>query len=322
MRTIRRTHLMRMSALLLGALLIAACASSGVSTQAGAGDGNPPRADLGGPVAPAQPDTTDGSVVGGETGEPGDGVGAPVDDARIVRTGTMELEVTDVATAVATARDGIRALGGYIGASKTSSQGDDPIASITYRVPVDRWEDALALLRVLGGQTTRVVDEQTQAVEVTGSIVDLEARIRNLRASETALQGIAERTTKVSDTLEVQAQLTAIRGEIESLTAQLSELSDRADLATLTATFRVPVVAVSATAKGWDPATVVDEATASLLDLAQGLATVGIWFAIVWLPVIIGLGFVAMATLWIARRTGLGRSRGHRDGGDVAPSGA
>ena len=50
---------------------------------------------------------------------------------------------------------------------------------------------------------------------MTGQVVDLEARIRNLRASETALQGIAAKAIKISDVLEVQAQLTAVRGEIE-----------------------------------------------------------------------------------------------------------
>ena len=43
-------------------------------------------------------------------------------------------------------------------------------------------------MRSLNGMTTKVVTEQTDAVEVTGQIVDLDARIRNLRASESALQ--------------------------------------------------------------------------------------------------------------------------------------
>ena len=59
------------------------------------------------------------------------------------------------------------------------------------------------------------MSEQTQAVEVTGPVVDLQARIRNLGASETALQVIAARATKISDILEIQAQLTGVRGEIE-----------------------------------------------------------------------------------------------------------
>ena len=70
-----------------------------------------------------------------------------------------------------------------------------------------------------------------------------------------------------------------MRGQIEQLTGQLKDLTDRAAFATLTATFGVPVVAVEAAPKGWDPAAVVDEASASLIDILQALATAGIWFA-------------------------------------------
>ena len=52
----------------------------------------------------------------------------------------------------------------------------------------------------------------------------------------------------------------------------------------MTATFSMPVVAVQVAAEGWEPAAVVDEATASLVDVLQALTTAGIWFAIVWLP--------------------------------------
>ena len=43
----------------------------------------------------------------------------PRDDAKIVRTGTIELEVKDVSRAQTVARDAIVALGGYVGASST-----------------------------------------------------------------------------------------------------------------------------------------------------------------------------------------------------------
>jgi uncharacterized protein DUF4349 len=243
-------------------------------------------------------------------------VGNLVDDAKIVRTGSIDLQVKDVATAVGAARDGIRAMGGYIGASQTSTLDDRPVATITYRVPVDRWEDALDLLRGLSGQTTKVLNERTEAIEVTGAVVDLEARIRNLRASEAALQAIASKAARVSDVLEVQGQLTNVRGEIEQLSAQLKDLTDRAAYATLTASFATPVVAVQVAAKGWEPARVVDEATASLVDIFQALTTAGIWFAIVWVPILIGLAVIALAVGLILRRTGvIGRPR--PQGGDV-----
>ena len=102
----------------------------------------------------------------------------------------------------------------------------------------------------LNGLTSKVVGEQTQAVEVTGQVIDLEARIRNLRASETALQEIASTATRITDVLEVQNQLTNVRGQIEQLSAALADLEDRAGFATLTATFSVPVVAVEARRRG------------------------------------------------------------------------
>ena len=322
MRTIRTSTAQRALLLLVIGLFVVACAGSGaalapvgddVGRPASQGDaqgaGEAPAASM----APAAPDE------GG--GNDGDGFGAPVDDAKIIRTGTIDLEVQDMTTALATARDGILAMGGYIGASQTWNDGDRPYASVTYRIPVERWEDALVLLRALNGQTSKVVSEQTQAVEVTGQVVDLEARIENLQASESALQAIAAKAVRISDVLEVQNQLTQVRGEIESLQAQLKDLTERAAYATLSAQYNVPIIAVTAAQEDWDPAKIVDEASASLIDVVQGLTTAGIWFAIVWLPILLVLGAIVAVVVWAARRLGLGRRRNQpAAGGEVAAS--
>lgn len=306
MRTIRPS-IARVALIVLILLVTAACAGATTSVLSTVGDSvSGERA--GGDADPGQ--GQDASAASSAPSITDDGVGAAVDDARIIRTGSIDLQVTDVARALVTARDGIRSMGGYVGASETSNDGDAPVASITYRIPADRWEDALDLLRGLDGLTSRVVNERTAAVEVTGQVIDLEARIRNLRASETALQEIAAGTTRISDVLEVQAQLTNIRGQIEQLSAQLADLEDRAGFATLTATFSVPVVAVEVAARGWEPGVVVDEATASLVGVLQALTTAGIWFAIVWLPLLVVLGIVVGAGAWLLRRVGvLGRRR-------------
>ena len=259
------------------------------------------------PAASAAPSAADSSQ-GGNASDVA-AIGAR-DDAKIIRTGSIELQVSDVPRALQTARDGIVALGGYVGASNTSNDGDQPSAEITYRIPADHWEGALDLLRGLNGLTTKVVTEHTEAVEVTGQVIDLQARIKNLQASEFALQGIAERATKVSDVLEVEARLTDVRGQIEELTAQLKDLSDRAGYATLTARFSVPVVATEVAAKGWEPRAVVDEAAASMISILQSLANAGIWFLIVWLPILVVLGGLMAVGLWIARRAGIGRRPG------------
>ena len=299
-------------------LALVACGSSGggavLSTVGNAVGGGPAYSGAAQAAASAaQAEPTSGPVPADDSNQ----VGNFVDDAKIVRTGSIDLQVKDLPKAIQTARDGIRNMGGYIGASQTSTQDDQPFATITYRIPVDRWEDALDLLRGLSGETTKVVNEQTQAVEVTGAVIDLEARIRNLQASETALQGIAAKATRVSDVLEVQGQLTNVRGEIEQLSGQLKELQDRAAFATLTASFATPVVAVQVAAKGWEPARVVDEATASLVDILQALTTAGIWFAIVWVPILVGLGVIGLIAGLILRRLGI-FGRGRSQSGDLS----
>ena len=89
---------------------------------------------------------------------------------------------------------------------------------------------------------------------MTGEIVDLDARIRNLKASETALVAYAEQAPKVTDLLEIQSRLTDTRSQIEQLTAQEAQLSDQSAMATLTVTFGTEVVAVTEAAARWDPA--------------------------------------------------------------------
>lgn len=316
MRTIRPITALGALIIISSVLLACAGASSGqiLSTVGNAvPDGASGEGVSGAPsAAPAAPDE------GGQNGG-GDGVGAPIDDARIVRTGTIDLEVGDVGTSLTKARDGIRAMGGYIGASSTQNDGDTPIASVTYRIPSDRWEDALDLLRGISGPGTKVVAERTDAVEVTGQVIDLQARIKNLRAAEASLQEIATKAVKISDVLEVQNQLTNVRGQIEQLTAQLADVEDRASYATLTASYRVPIVAVEIAQKGWDPKVVVDEASASLIDILQALTSAGIWLAIVWLPILLVLGVVIVAVAWVLRRVGFIGPR-HRGTGDVVAS--
>jgi hypothetical protein len=303
MRTIdRATRASALIALLMLVLsiAIAACGGGGSAAQLG---------QVGAPVPSAGPAYRDAAGEGQGIVDDGSEQPNPVgaaDDAKIIRTGTMDLEVRDVPGAIRAGRDAIRSVGGYIGASSTSNQDDQPYAEITYRIPVDRWEDALDALRGLNGLTTKVVAEQTQAVDVTGQYVDLEARIRNLRASETALLAIAEKATRVSDILEVQAQITNVRGQIEQLEAQRSDLGDRTAYGTLTVSFQLPVVAaIEVQAQAWDPAAIFDEASASLVGLLQAMAGAGIWLLVVWVPILVVLSIVVAFVAWLLRRFGV-----------------
>ena len=218
----------------------------------------------------------------------------------IVRTGQLNLEVAVLDDAVAAAERAVTAAGGYVAASQRQGDGENAGAMVTYRIPVERWEASLTALREVG---VKVLSEQTGSEEVTSQVVDLGARLVNLRATESALQAIMVKATKIPDILEVQAQLTGVRGEIEQLTAQKQSLEERAALATLTVGFSLPpTVAVTQVQEGWDPAGEVDRAAATLVGLGQGVANATIWFGIVLLPLALVLGLLLGAAWLVARR--------------------
>ena len=209
-------------------------------------------------------------------------------DSFIVKTGSVTVEVPAIDAALLKARTAIIGLGGYISGSDQANQGDQQLASVTYRIPAARWEEAIDAIRALA---TKVVAVKTGTTEVTGQVIDLGARIDNLKATEQALQAIMVKAIKIQDILDVQNQLTGVRGQIEELTTEQTHLKDQAALSTLTVLFQTPIVAaVKETSKGWDPATEFDRAASQLLGLGQGVATAGIWFAIVVLPILVVAG--------------------------------
>ncbi len=295
--------------ILVVALVVAACASS-AATPGGA-TGQSLALPSAAAAAPAPVDAQRAADNAGSTGTSGSGSGEAVnavpapDQALIVKTGSMVLDVTDLDTALLKAQAAVAAVGGYVSGSDRSGQGDQQVASVTYRIPAAGWDRALDGVRAVG---TRVEKEQTGAVEVTGQVMDLGARIANLKVTEAALQAIMARATKIPDVLDVQQQLTNVQGQIEQLTTEKQHLEQQAALSTLTVVFQTPVVAVTTATSGWNPGAQVDQATAQLIEMGQGIVSVVIWLGIVGVPVLLVVLLVALPAIWIARRM-LGRMR-------------
>ncbi len=253
------------------------------------------------PMPPAAPSQGPAEAPGAQDGDTGSGSGTLANNLQVVYTGSLQLVVADMAGATARANAAVAAAGGYVGASQEFNKGDQPMAVITYRIPASKWDDTVATLR---GLAVKVEAGETKTVEVGSQVVDLRARIANLRASETALQEIALKTAKVSDLLEVQAQLTDVRGQIEQLDAQLQFLQNQVAYGTLAVTYELEVQQIQQAAKGWNPGADVDAAAAALIGATQQLASAAIWFVIVWLPFLLLALIVLLVVARLLRRFG------------------
>jgi len=300
-----RSNARRQAAISLGAaavvLALAACSSSATSAPAGAPDGAGGGAVSGSAASAAPPDqSTGGFVEGGPSTPPTDGNPVVDPNTYIVRTGSISIEVPKIDPAILQVRTAIAGLGGYVSDSDESNQADQQSASVTYRIPVARWQDALDAIQ---GIATKVDSSKSNAVEVTGQVLDLGARIDNLRTTETALQAIMARATKISDVLAVESQLSDVQGQIEQLSTQQAHLKDQASLATLSVLYALPPTPDTVvTSRGWDPGAQLDQASSALLSIGQNLASAGIWLVVVGLPVgLVGLIVLGLVVLVVRR---------------------
>ena len=242
------------------------------------------------------------SEAGGQPDEGGSGVtdsddfaapplAAPIEQ-RIVKTGEVTLEVEEVGEALGRVRALAVELGGYVGGSQAGTLDDR--ASLTIRIPAAAFDEAIARLHEMDAE---VVAEATREQDVTGQVVDLEARIDNLRASETSYRELVARAERVEDILAVQSRLDEVRGQIEQLTAQLDAIEGQAALSTLTITLVPKAAPIVEQTEAWDPGAQLDRALASLVGIGQGLLDGAIWFAVVWLPILLVLAAIVLVAL-------------------------
>lgn len=240
--------------------------------------------------AAASAGASSGNQGGG--GQPDPAPFADLAERKIIKTGEITLEVESVGAAVGEVRAMAVVVGGYVGDSRAGNE-DDP-ATLTLRIPAERFENALERLRAMDGE---VRAEATGEVDVTSSIVDLEARIRNLEASERQYRTLVERAQQVDEILQVQSRLDDVRGQIEQHKAQLEQFNGLAALSTLTVTL-VPVTRpIEVAAEGWDPGATFDAAIATLVGLGQGVTDLLIWLGIVVLPLVLLTGLVLLLAL-------------------------
>ena len=145
---------------------------------------------------------------------------APTQERLIVRTVDMMLVVDDVSKALDAISGMSQEFGGWV---VNSSHQEEHRGFISARVPVDRVDEAIGRLR---GMAVEVKSEVSNSMDVTDEYVDIQARTRNLRATEEQLIKLMERAGKVTDLLEVQRELTRVQGELESLQGRAKYLEE------------------------------------------------------------------------------------------------
>jgi len=120
---------------------------------------------------------------------------------------------------------------------KTGSKTGPLYATIILKVPSEKTSAAFKDIKKLG----EVETEQEGEEEVTEQYVDLNARLRNLQREEQRYLEFFNAAKTVEDMLKIEEQLSRVRGEIESLQAQIDHLEKSAQMGTITIYIHEPL---------------------------------------------------------------------------------
>jgi archaellum component FlaC len=151
-----------------------------------------------------------------------------------IRTGEIRLRVNDTEGTDERVRSLASERGGFVTASNVvvHERHNETwrTARIVIRVPSDEFDATIAEVETLG----EVQEAETNTEDVTDQLVDIEARLENLRAERERLRTLYEQANGTEDVLAVQRELSDVQEEIERLEARKASLERDVAYSTIT----------------------------------------------------------------------------------------
>lgn len=231
----------------------------------------------------------------------------------IVWTAELSLVVKDADDSLADIKGIVGELGGYVADTRFWLDDEQLRGSVTVRVPTESLDEALTEFKALA---VRVERESSSSEDVTEEYSDLDARLRNLEATEQELlellTTVRERTGKAEDILAVHRELTSIRGQIEQLKGRMQYLEKTSSMAAITMELIPDALTRPIAVGGWQPAGTLGNALRSLLKTLQFVADAAIWVVFYALPVaaILLIPFVGVWLIWRRKKKGTPAGKG------------
>lgn len=155
-------------------------------------------------------------------------------DRKLIKNVDMSVETEAFDTLLANVKQKVDALGGYIENSNIyngsyTSNYRSRSASITARIPAQRLDDFVSDV----AEQSNVMRKNEYVEDVTLRYVDLESHKKALQAEQKSLLSMLESAQTIEDIITINAQLTDVRYQIESMESQLRTYDNKINYSTI-----------------------------------------------------------------------------------------
>lgn len=215
----------------------------------------------------------------------------------VIRNGSLSVRVPNVEKAEDEVVRLVQSAGGYVDSAESSDLASaTPILTMKLRVPAPQFDRVMNGLEGLGMRLSKKVSSE----DVTSSLVDMNARLKIMRAQEEVYRRLLAKSGSQSEMMDVQEKLMNLRGMIESLESQHKTLSRLAALSSIELTLQQSAedAAMATSDPNWAKEA-WGSATGAIGNVARIAGSFLIWAAVFspfWIPV-----------LWFARKSLYGK---------------
>ena len=166
--------------------------------------------------------------------EPADDTSVDTQNQKLIRTVYMDAETEDMDALLYQVEERIQELGGYVegreiynGSMYNSKRYRS--ASLTVRVPAGKLSEFVDHV----GQVSNITSNRETVEDVTLKYVAIESRIKALETEEATLLELMAKAENMSDLLTIEARLTDVRYELETIHSQLRVYDNKVNYATI-----------------------------------------------------------------------------------------
>lgn len=209
----------------------------------------------------------------------------------VIKDATLSLEVEAVQEAIDETTLLVKGAKGYIESSSIAEGDEQANGFMVLRVPQKEFEDIVLMIKALGNLKSEHLDGD----DVTGTVADVEARIKTLTAEEDSYRVLLRNATKVGDILDIKDRISRVRLQIESYDARRRTLSRLAALSTITVRFSTEEKEVVAEPVVEEPDEWFLDTKIASVTLLKGvgrfIAQIGTFLFIlvpIWVPLLLG----------------------------------
>lgn len=191
--------------------------------------------------------------------EAGNGSGAPnaenkIIEQKIIRTGNLRFETDNLETTYEQIKIAVKKGKAFIQNDSEGKEYASIYRRITVRIPSENFD---SFIKNISTGVTYFDNKEISSQDVTEEYIDIDARLKAKKKLENRYLELLAKATKMSEMLAIEAQLSAIREEIEAKEGQLRYMQNQVSLSTVTIEFYKTIaeesgVTISYGAKVWN----------------------------------------------------------------------